>query len=127
PGESRVTGLSDGDDVRRTAGAVTAMGAVIDGERIIGGGLYEPRHVIDVGNSGTGIRLLAGFCAAYPWLTLLGGDVSVSQRPMDRITGPLREMGAWVDGRNTGALAPLAIRGGSLRGIEYTVPVVSAQ
>jgi 3-phosphoshikimate 1-carboxyvinyltransferase len=127
PGESRVTGLSTGDDVRRTAAAVSAMGAVVDGDRIIGGGLYEPTHVLDVGNSGTGIRLLAGFCAAYPWMTLLSGDASVNQRPMDRITEPLREMGAWVDGRDRGRYAPLAVRGGSLRGIDYQVPMVSAQ
>src|SRR5947208_5277971 len=63
-GTSHVTGLSEGEDVRRTAAAVQDMGAVIDGARITGGRerLHEPRQVIDVGNSGTGIRLLAGYC-----------------------------------------------------------------
>ena len=128
-GVSRVSGLSDGEDVARTAAAVQAMGAEIDGERISGGTsrLHEPDDVIDLGNSGTGIRLLAGLCAGLPWLTVLTGDGSVRSRPMDRISLPLRQMGASVDGRAGGRLPPLTVRGGGLKGIDYAPPVASAQ
>ena len=128
-GTSVVTGLSDGEDVRHTAAAVQAMGAIIDGDRIRGGRdrLHEPLHTIDVGNSGTGIRLLAGYCAGFDWLTVLEGDDSIARRPMDRITAPLREMGATVDGREGGRFPPLVLRGGGIHGIDYTPPVASAQ
>jgi 3-phosphoshikimate 1-carboxyvinyltransferase len=128
-GTSHVTGLSNGEDVLHTAGAVQAMGAIIDGDRITGGltRLHEPRCVIDVGNSGTGIRLLAGYCAAFDWLTVLEGDDSIAGRPMDRVADPLRLMGASVDGRDGGRFPPLVIRGGGLHGIEYTPPMASAQ
>lgn len=124
-GTSRVRGLSTGDDVLRTRDAVVALGAAVDGERITGGvgRLHAAEHPIDVGNSGTGMRLLAGFCAALPGRTVLRGDASVSSRPMDRIAEPLRRMGAGVDA----AYPPLVIEGGGLRGIDYTVPMASAQ
>jgi 3-phosphoshikimate 1-carboxyvinyltransferase len=124
-GTSAVRGLSTGDDVVRTRVAVEVMGARIDGERITGGlgRLHAPADVIDVGNSGTGIRLLAGFCAPFPWRTVLRGDASVSARPMDRIAAPLRQMGARVDEH----YPPLVVDGGSLHGIDYTVPMASAQ
>ena len=70
-GTSTVRGLSAGDDVAHTRAAVEAMGVVVDGDQVTVGDLREPDHVIDVGNSGTGIRLLAGWCAARPWLTVL--------------------------------------------------------
>jgi len=128
-GTSRVRGLSRGDDVVRTGAAVASMGAEIDGERVSGGfsRLHEPADVVDVGNSGTGIRLLAGMCAALPWLTVLTGDGSIRTRPMERVTTPLRQMGAEVDGRAGGALPPLVVRGGGLHGIDYAPPVASAQ
>ncbi len=128
-GTSLVRGLSDGDDVRRTQVAVEVMGAGIDRERITGGTdrLHEPECVLDVGNSGTGIRLLAGFCAGFDWLTVLAGDSSVAHRPMDRVVDPLRAMGALIDGREDGHYPPLSVRGGSLVGIDYTPPVASAQ
>jgi 3-phosphoshikimate 1-carboxyvinyltransferase len=126
-GTSRIRGLSDGDDVARTAAAMAAMGAGLDGETVAGGRLHEPGTVIDVGNSGTGIRLLAGLCAGLPWLTVLTGDESIASRPMDRIAAPLRQMGASIDGRAGGRLAPLVIRGGGIHGIDYTSPVASAQ
>ncbi|HEX5265869.1 MAG TPA: 3-phosphoshikimate 1-carboxyvinyltransferase, partial [Acidimicrobiales bacterium] len=128
-GVSRVTGLSDGDDVTLTGRAVRAMGAEIDGERISGGTsrLHEPEDVIDIGNSGTGIRLLAGLCAGLPWLTVLTGDASIRTRPMDRVALPLRQMGATVDGRGGGRLPPLTVRGGGLHGIDYAPPMASAQ
>ena len=128
-GTSVVRGLSDGDDVARTRAAIEAMGATVDGEKITGGRsrLHEPADVLDMGNSGTGIRLLAGLCAGFPWLTVLTGDDSIRRRPMFRVTGPLRQMGAVIDGRDDGRLPPLAIRGGSLRHTDYVLPVPSAQ
>ncbi|HWC10068.1 MAG TPA: hypothetical protein VG455_02485, partial [Acidimicrobiales bacterium] len=94
-GTSIVRGLADGDDVARTRAAVEALGAEVDGDRITGGTarLHESETVLDVGNSGTGIRLLAGYCAPFDWLTVLAGDASVARRPMDRVAEPLRAMG----------------------------------
>ena len=133
-GSSRITGLSSGSDVARTAGAVAAMGAEVTRHRgdeiVVAGGLdrlHEPEAVIDVGNSATGIRLLAGWCAARPWLTVLQGDESIAQRPMDRVVAPLRQMGANVDARADGSLPPVVVRGGQLHGIDYQLPVASAQ
>jgi 3-phosphoshikimate 1-carboxyvinyltransferase len=128
-GTSVVHGLSDGDDVARTRSAMVAMGAAVDGDKITGGRsrLHEPADVLDMGNSGTGIRLLAGMCAGLPWLTVLTGDASIRRRPMSRVAEPLRVMGARVDGRDDGRLPPLTVRGGSLRGIDYDLPVPSAQ
>jgi 3-phosphoshikimate 1-carboxyvinyltransferase len=134
PGRSVVRGLSDGEDVRHTAEAVAAFGAGIDrrpdGTVHIDGGpdrLHEPDGVIDVGNSGTGIRLLAGWAAGRPGLAVLAGDDSIATRPMGRIAEPLRAMGARIDGRRDGTLPPLVVRGGALHGIDYRPPVASAQ
>jgi 3-phosphoshikimate 1-carboxyvinyltransferase len=133
-GRSRLTGLSDGDDVIRTAAAIGALGAEVEGRGPgtvhVGGGrtrLHEPEGVIDVGNSATGMRLLAGFVASFDWLTVLQGDASVARRPMARVVEPLRRMGARVDGRQGATLPPLVVRGGRLTGIDYTPPVASAQ
>jgi 3-phosphoshikimate 1-carboxyvinyltransferase len=130
-GTSRITGLSDGADVRHTLAAVRALGADVRvdeaGVWVSGGRLTEPDGVIDVGNSGTGIRLLAGVAAAIDGLTVLLGDESIARRPMDRIAVPLRQMGAAIDGRSGGRYPPLAVRGGALRGIDYVSPVASAQ
>jgi len=131
-GTSEVAGLSTGADVSRTAAAVQAFGAVVDGERITGGRrrLAGSVNPIDVGNSGTTIRLLSGFCSAFPWRTVLAGDKSIARRPMDRVAIPLRQMGAGVDGTEGpggGTLPPLTITGGDLSGIDYHLPVASAQ
>jgi len=132
-GRSRLRGLSDGDDVRRTLAAVSACGATVvagGDEVVVEGGrarLHEPDAVIDVGNSGTTMRLMAGWCAAHPWLTVMQGDASIARRPMGRVVEPLRAMGAFIDGRDGGRFAPLVVRGGSLSGIDYRVPVPSAQ
>lgn len=90
-------------------------------------GLREPEDVLDARNSGTTMRLLAGLLAGQPFLSLLSGDASLRSRPMDRIVTPLREMGAQVWARAGDTCAPLAIRGGCLRGISYRTPVASAQ
>jgi len=132
-GRSRVRGLSNGEDVRHTLDAITVLGAGAaraGAELFIDGGagrLREPEAVLDVGNSGTGIRLLAGFVSAIDGLSVLQGDSSVGRRPMDRVAVPLRLMGAQVDGREGGRFPPLVVRGGHLRGIDYTLPVPSAQ
>jgi 3-phosphoshikimate 1-carboxyvinyltransferase len=140
-GGSVVRGISDGDDVARTAAALRALGAHVDtapsrpggavsGEIVISGGravLRPPAGPLDMGNSGTTIRLLAGVVAGLPFPTELTGDDSLSARPMDRVAIPLRLMGAAVEGRGERCLPPLQIRGGALRGIDYTTPMASAQ
>ncbi len=91
------------------------------------GGLREPDNILDLGNSGTGVRLLAGLLSGRPFLTVLTGDESLRKRPMMRVATPLRQMGAAIDGREGGTLLPLTVRGGELRSIEYESPVASAQ
>jgi 3-phosphoshikimate 1-carboxyvinyltransferase len=90
-------------------------------------GLSEPNTPIDCGNSGTGIRLLTGLLAGQDFFSILTGDESIRRRPMGRVVKPLREMGAVIGGRRGGELAPLAITGAGLHGIEYTSTVASAQ
>lgn len=130
-GTSEIVGLSAGLDVAHTRAIVAALGAGVrdDGDAVLvtGGALHEAQTELDVGNSGTGIRLLAGLCAGLPYRSVLYGDDSVARRPMDRVTTPLRSMGARIDGREGGRFAPLTIRGGNLTGIDYTPQVASAQ
>ena len=134
-GEATVAGLSDGADVRSTAACLRAMGVSIDpvGEqgsfRVsgLGANLSEPADMLDAGNSGTSMRLLSGLLAGQDFLSVLSGDGSLRSRPMGRVVQPLQQMGAEIMGRNGNTLAPLAIRGGSLRSIEYEMPVASAQ
>jgi 3-phosphoshikimate 1-carboxyvinyltransferase len=90
-------------------------------------GLSEPGNCLDAGNSGTTIRLLSGLLAGQDFLSIVTGDASIRQRPMARVAEPLRKMGAQVWGRNEGRYAPLAIRGGHLKAIDYRTPVASAQ
>ncbi len=130
-GRSTVHGLSSGLDVVHTRTIIEALGAATaqDGDALVvtGGELHEPTTVLDVGNSGTGIRLLAGLVSGLAMTCTLTGDSSVRARPMERITIPLRLMGARIDGREDGRLAPLTISGGALRGIDFTPPMASAQ
>jgi 3-phosphoshikimate 1-carboxyvinyltransferase len=133
-GTSTLRGLSTGDDVARTATAIGFFGAGVDGTapgpvRVEGGRgrLHEPDAVVDVGNSGTAIRLLAGWAATIDGLSVLAGDRSVGTRPMERVTGPLRAMGARIDGRDGGRYPPLVVRGGALRGALVAPEVASAQ
>ena len=90
-------------------------------------GLQESVDVLDAGNSGTTMRLLAGLLAGQPFFSVLTGDRSLRRRPMGRVLRPLRSMGATVLGRGGDDLAPLAIRGGRLSGLQYDLPVASAQ
>jgi 3-phosphoshikimate 1-carboxyvinyltransferase len=147
-GTSRLWWLADGDDVVRSRAAIEALGvkvrdgagspgeAVVAGERVGPvvivrgggfGGLSEPEAVLDCGNSGTSIRLLSGILAGRPFHSVLTGDSSIARRPMGRVVDPLRQMGARIDGRDGGRLAPLSIRGGGLQGIRHELAVASAQ
>ena len=134
-GAATVTGLSDGADVQSTAACLRAMGVAIESldepgsVRVSGLGphLHEPTDMLDAGNSGTSMRLLSGLLAGQEFLSVLTGDGSLRTRPMGRIVQPLQQMGASIMGRHGDTLAPLAIRGGNLRPIEYDMPVASAQ
>ena len=132
-GTSRIRGLAGGDDVARSAAAAKALGAGLgrDGGRVVVTGgrrrLHAPGAAVDVGNSGTSMRLLAGLCAPFPWTTTLVGDASLTGRPMDRVARPLRAMGATVDGTGDAVRPPLTVHGGDLHGIDYELPVPSAQ
>jgi len=133
-GTSHIIAPLRAGDTDHTLGAVRSLGPVIDdrGEEvsIIGEGIRsftEPGDVIDLGNSGTGARLMAGLLSACPFLSVLTGDDSLRRRPMARVAAPLRLMGAIIDGRADGTLLPLTIRGGGLKGINYSSPVASAQ
>jgi len=131
-GPAHVSGLLDSADVRATLGACRALGADIQ----VGLGgvtvhppqhLTEPADVIDCGNSGTTLRLLAGVLAAQEFHAVLTGDASLRRRPMGRIARPLRALGAHVDGRDGGRLAPLCIRGPVRHALELDLPIASAQ
>jgi 3-phosphoshikimate 1-carboxyvinyltransferase len=89
--------------------------------------LTEPQDILDVGNSGTTTRLIMGILAGRPFHSILIGDDSIAKRPMKRVTEPLKKFGTLIDGRSEGNYTPLSIRGGNLRGIQYTLPVASAQ
>ena len=90
-------------------------------------GLTEPENILNVGNSGTTMRLMSGILAAQDFTTTLTGDRSIRRRPMGRVIKPLVEMGAQVIGRNNNSLAPFTIRGGELKPITFNSPVSSAQ
>jgi 3-phosphoshikimate 1-carboxyvinyltransferase len=133
-GRARVRGLLDSADVRSTASCLRVLGVDItttpDGDVSIEGtdwSLREPADVLDCGNSGTTFRLLSGVLSGQPMHVVLTGDASLSSRPMSRITDPLRRMGARIDGRSGGSLAPLSIRGGALLCGRFRSPVASAQ
>ncbi|HEY3695556.1 3-phosphoshikimate 1-carboxyvinyltransferase [Phenylobacterium sp.] len=131
-GTTEVEGLLEGDDVLATAQAMRAFGAVVerlgDGRwRVQGkGGFAEPADVVDCGNAGTGVRLIMGAAAGFALAATFTGDASLRGRPMNRILGPLGQMGAsWVC--RAGGRLPLTLQGGGLQAIEYRLPVPSAQ
>tara|TARA_B100001964_G_C14175760_1_gene573753 strand:+ start:288 stop:1430 length:1143 start_codon:yes stop_codon:yes gene_type:complete len=90
-------------------------------------GLVEPDDILDAGNSGTTTRLMSGILAGQDFVSVLTGDQSLKSRPMGRVVNPLTTMGAKISGRANNTLAPLVFHGGSLRGINYNMPVASAQ
>ncbi|MEK7378947.1 MAG: 3-phosphoshikimate 1-carboxyvinyltransferase [Candidatus Binatota bacterium] len=133
-GRSRIWNLSGGEDNLRTVQAFKDLGVKMwqEGETLcVEGkgwdGLCPPGKVIDCGNSGTTMRLLSGVLAGRPFVTILDGDASLRQRPMQRVIDPLARMGAQVLSRNGKGVAPLEIQGGNLRGIHYILPIASAQ
>src|SRR5690242_18368299 len=134
-GTTGITGLLEGEDVLRTAAAMRALGARVErlapGDwRVAGrgvGGLVEPEDVLDMGNSGTAARLLAGLLAGHPLFAVMTGDASLRRRPMKRVTEPLSATGAEFRSREGGRL-PLAIRGAlDPLPLDYRLPVASAQ
>ncbi len=133
-GVTVVEGFLEGHDNLSTIGAFREMGIAIerDGARlnVHGKGLFglkEPQDVIDAGNSGTTARLVTGILSAQPFFSVITGDKSLRARPMRRVVEPLSAMGAAISGRNGASLLPLAINGGRLKGIGYSIPVASAQ
>jgi 3-phosphoshikimate 1-carboxyvinyltransferase len=133
-GTTVVRGLSDGADVAHTLGALRLLGAEIleqgDGVVTVTGNreaLSTAAGPLDCGNSGTGMRLLAGVVAGLPGKSVLVGDESLSARPMDRIAAPLAALGARVEGQGERCRPPLTVAGGSLRGIDWVSPLASAQ
>ncbi|HEY7839998.1 MAG TPA: 3-phosphoshikimate 1-carboxyvinyltransferase [Gammaproteobacteria bacterium] len=134
-GETRIQGFLDGEDTNATVAAFRELGVGIERpsatEVVVHGvglrGLRAPKRPLDLGNSGTSTRLLAGILCGQEFESTLIGDASLSKRPMKRVTEPLERMGARIECTPAGTL-PMRIRGGSkLRGIDYTLPVASAQ
>ena len=134
-GTTTIHGLLEGEDVLATAGALRHCGVpitreengtwVVSGRGI--GGLHEPAEVLDMGNAGTAARLMMGLLAPYPFTSFFTGDASLRKRPMQRVIGPLTEMGAVFWSREGGRL-PIAMKGTSQPSpITYTLPVASAQ
>ena len=133
-GVTTVRGFLRGEDNLSTMHAFRAMGVEMDDDgtviRITGRGLHglqEPGDVLDCGNSGTTIRLITGLLSGQSFFSVVTGDQYLRKRPMKRIVEPLSRMGARIAGRKGGTVAPLAISGAALRGIEYQSPVSSAQ
>src|ERR1700678_899732 len=132
-GATKISNYSSGADCQSTLACMRALGAGIetkDGLVCIHGngldGLREPATALDAGNSGSTIRMLAGILAAQPFATTIGGDESLSKRPMQRIMTPLAQMGAHIEAHEN-RFPPLTIHGGNLHPIDYTLPVASAQ
>lgn len=131
-GESLLRNPNDGADCRASLEVVRELGVRVEvtseGWRMQGGRgqLHGPRHPLDFGNSGTGIRLGAGLLAGLPFRCTLDGDASLRSRPMERVLDPLRRMGAWIEA-SPGGRAPFTIEGGVLAGMEYHSPIASAQ
>lgn len=133
-GRTTVTNFLPGEDCLSTIVCFKKLGvqieqindrAIVDGTGFEG--LQEPADILDVGNSGTTIRLLMGILAGRPFHSVLVGDQSIAKRPMTRVTRPLSLFGAEINGRNNGEFTPLSVKGGKLTGISYELPVASAQ
>jgi 3-phosphoshikimate 1-carboxyvinyltransferase len=134
-GQTRITGLLEGQDVLDTAKAMAAFGAVVkkndqsewlvDGVGV--GGFAEPSNVVDCGNSGTGVRLIIGAMSTTPINATFTGDHSLNSRPMERVTDPLSKFGVTTFGRSKGRLPMTVIGARSPIPVKYDVPVPSAQ
>jgi len=134
-GKSTIANYSTGADCQSTLACMAALGATVerkDGLVIVHGGeLRAPAADLDAGNSGSTIRMLSGILAAQPFTSKIGGDESLSRRPMDRVVKPLTQMGARIEGNKIEGrdnnFPPLTIDGQKLHGIDYTLPMASAQ
>lgn len=134
-GETRIYNFLNSLDCLKTLECMQALGVKIELDennsvKIKGKGLYglqEAKGILDVGNSGTTIRLLTGLLGGQSFYSVLSGDDSIRRRPMKRVIEPLRLMGADIWGRKDGQFAPLSIRGNKLNPLHYTLPVASAQ
>lgn len=143
-GETVIRGFLPGEDCLATVECFRKMGIesrtqntehgtrelIVQGKGLYG--LKQPKCLLNVGNSGTTIRLMLGILAGQPFVSEITGDASIQKRPMLRVVKPLREMGAIIEGVGSGVgegevCAPLKIFGNKLKGIEYTLPVASAQ
>jgi 3-phosphoshikimate 1-carboxyvinyltransferase len=130
-GESRIENFLRAEDTLNTLKIVGHLGAeIIDDGKLISirsNGIKETSEILDCGNSGTGMRLFCGLLSSAEGHFILTGDEYLKRRPMKRVTQPLRSIGAKLDGRNNGDLAPLSIRGASLKAFDYVSPIASAQ
>ena len=133
-GKTKITNFLMGQDCLSTIDCFRKMGVdiSIDNRNVIVNGvgltgLEKPKDVLDVGNSGTTIRLLSGILAGNDFESILIGDESIAKRPMKRVTDPLREMGCRIEGKDDANYTPIKIYGGNLNGIDYKMPVSSAQ
>ncbi len=130
-GESVIENFLRAEDTMNSLRIVEKLGAkVVDNGsviRISSEGIKESDDILDCGNSGTGMRLFCGLLASAEGHFILTGDEYLKRRPMKRVTAPLRSIGAKLDGRNEGDLAPLSIRGASLKAFDYESKIASAQ
>lgn len=130
-GESRIENFLRAEDTLNTLKIVGHLGAdIVDDGNVItirSNGIQESSEILDCGNSGTGMRLFCGLLSSAEGHFILSGDEYLKRRPMKRVTQPLRSIGAQLDGRKNGDLAPLSIRGASLKAFDYTSPIASAQ
>jgi 3-phosphoshikimate 1-carboxyvinyltransferase len=130
-GTSEIKNFLRAEDTLNSLEIVKNLGAKIedDGEtiKITSNGIKESFEILDCGNSGTGIRLFCGLLSSANGHFILTGDKYLRKRPMKRVTEPLREIGAMIDGRDEGNLAPLSIRGAKLKAFDYKSKIASAQ
>ncbi|MGZ5208674.1 MAG: 3-phosphoshikimate 1-carboxyvinyltransferase [Sulfuricurvum sp.] len=130
-GESQIENFLRAEDTLNTLEIVRALGADISDDGVIitikSNGIQEPIEILDCGNSGTGMRLFCGLLSSAQGHFILTGDAYLKRRPMKRVTQPLRAIGAQLDGRHNGDLAPLSIRGASLKAFNYESKIASAQ
>ena len=137
-GKAEISNFAPGKDCLATVSCLRALGVEIRREGsqncptlLVSGtgkdGLKEPANVLNAENSGTTMRLLSGLLSSQPFLAIITGDASLSSRPMGRLIEPLRRMGAEIFGRGKDSFAPLVIKGRELHGIEFSLPIPSAQ